>query len=247
MGWGGMFTMKSVLGPAVLAAAIAILAASSVGADEIQDRWNDQVREERILELPLLEEFAESLSREGGQLSIVADNGVVVELVDHEACGFTAHYVVKRYIESISSFLVDEMASSDCGTYHLIHKRTGDVASIGMEPEVDAESRQFVTINGGPSEIAGIVIGHETDAGLFIDVVVGIGGYEFAGWIAPDRIALRYATWMDHYLTKAEQEERGFGDGRTRVAELVRQDGVWRLVEIISTPLTSPEESDNAQ
>lgn len=238
---------KSGAMAAAAVGAVLMLCMVGVGADEIDDRWAQQAQEARTLEAMVLQKFVGSLSREGGVMTIIADNGVVVELSDRELCGFMAYYLVMDYIESISSFLVLKMASSDCSNHYLVHKRTGDVIRVGDEPEIDPDNRQFVTINPGPSENGGILIGRETDTGLVIEAVAGITGYEFAGWIDADRIALRYVSWMDHYLSKNEQEERGFGDGISRVAELVRQGGVWRLVEIISTPLAPPGQNDDAE
>ncbi|MEX0809352.1 MAG: hypothetical protein WD044_11555 [Dongiaceae bacterium] len=227
--------LMALIGIAWLPAPRAILADAY---EESHDAW---VREERALEGPVIEGLAGSLIRNDGTLSVVADNGVVATFADlHCYCSEEYHFYAMGFIEPISSFVILQ-AGSEWRSYHLVHKPTGQSVRIGAEPEIEPQSRQFVAINGGPSEEAVIEIGHESDTGIFLDARVNIAGYEFTEWVSSDRIALQYSTWMDFYLTKEEQEERGFADRETRQAELIRQDGVWHLVETISTPLANPD------
>lgn len=215
-------------------------------ADTYEESHDEWVRERRALEATIIEEYSESLSRDGGILSVMAENGVVATFEDnHCYCSDERHFYVVDFLEPISAFLVEE-AGNEFQTFVLLHKPTAQSVQLFARPVVHEKSRQFVVASSDLSDFVqtGIQIGHESDAGLVVDAETALAGYEVAGWVDEDRIALRYVTWMDFYLSKEDQEARGFSGPETRQADLVRQDGVWRLVEITSTPLALPGEAE---
>lgn len=204
---------------------------------ESYDAW---VTEQRAPEAALLDAFPEFVSRDDNTLQITAENGIELHFDDGSCyCTLDQSFHIVGYIEVLRSFLIVQLGY-DGDWYHLVHKPTGSSVILRAYPEIDNASRQFVAINPGPGQNAGIQIGHESDAGVVLDAKIYLPHFQFGSWISPDRIELDtsrrpmpFGALTDEelallYLVEGETETTGY---------LERIEGRWRLNVSIAIPL----------
>lgn len=214
---------KAGLVAAAIGAAL-MLCAAGVEADEVQDAWDEQVREQRRLEAPVIEQFAGTLSRQGTTLTIVADNGVTKVFEDmHCYCSDAYYSHVIEYISSLESFVVWYSGYEWTG-YALVHKPTGATVGLSSVPVPDPSGTRFVAVAPGGYDAPSIQIGILTGSGITMEVDQTIdSNFTVRQWIEPDRIDLACLP-----------------ESSTCGAFLLRQGEQWHLVASRSTPVPLP-------
>lgn len=210
-----------------LGAAVFLLVAVNTGAEaqtqEYKDGWDQWVREERAVEATLFDAFPEALVRDGGTLTIVADNGTIKVFEDvHCYCSDATYFHVIEHIPSLDSFVVWH-SGYEWTAYTLVHRSTGASVGLSTVPVPDPSGTRFVAVAPGGYEAPSIEIGVWTGSGFTMEVDQTIdSNFTFQQWSGTDRVDLNCSP----------------GSG-TCTAFLRRQGGQWLLVASRSIPLPS--------